>query len=120
MVRVYLIFQTIMFRDAVSAILGGHPDIRLLRGRHEGALIAHDLVALEPDVIILEESATDALMVDAHSLLTSTIPSRLIALRLDADGMHVWDQTWHRTVQSDILVQAIVTTKCPDKGEDAA
>lgn len=115
--RVYLIFQTTMFRDAVSAVLAGQSEIHLAGIRQEGALIARDLVELEPDVIILEENAGGAVVVDALSLLTSTIPCRLITLRLDADGMHVWSQTWHHTVQSDNLVEAILSARCSDRGE---
>jgi non-homologous end joining protein Ku len=37
------------------------------------------------------------------------MPCRLIMLRLDENGMHVWSQTWRQTVRPQDLVEAIVT-----------
>jgi chemotaxis response regulator CheB len=111
MTRVYLIFQTTMFRDAVTAIFAAHPAIQLAGMHAESGPISAELAALRPDVVLVEESVAGALVADTQSLLTSDIPCRLITLRLDANGMHVWSQTWHHAVETDDLVQAIVTAK---------
>ena len=120
MTRVYLIFHTTMFRDAVGAILADYSDIHLAGVRPDNALSTEDLVGFRPDVILLEESVAGVAPTDAYRLLTSTIPCRLITLRLDADGMHVWSQTWHRSVHSGDLVEAIITAKGADRGADAS
>jgi chemotaxis response regulator CheB len=116
MTRVYLIFHTQMFREAVGAILAGQPEITLAGVMQDPTTVVQDVAELKPDVILMEENATGSPPEELHALLSSHIPCRLILLRLDADGMHVWSQAWHRTVQSQDLVDAIITTKQADGG----
>jgi DNA-binding NarL/FixJ family response regulator len=107
--RVYLIFRNQIFSDAVCAVLDTHSEIEIVGMTNEPDRMTADIAALSPDVILLEE----AVVGDVRSILTSPIPYRLITLRLDADGMHVWSQTWRQTVRSQDLVEAILTA-----GED--
>ncbi len=100
-----------------SAILSGHPDIVMAGVMQESATVAQDVIALKPDVILLEEDAGGAQVGQIRALLTSPIPCRLITLRMDVDGMHVWSQTWHQTIRSRDLVEAIVTAKPSSLGE---
>lgn len=113
MPRVYLIFRNQLFRDAVRAVLGRHPEIELVGTTTEPDQVTDDVIALSPDVILLEETDDDPVMSDVHTLLTNPIPYRLITLRLDEDGMHVWSQTWRRKVCTKDLVQAIMTAGMP-------
>jgi hypothetical protein len=75
--------------------------------------IAADVATLTPDVILLEETENSPTLNEVRSILTSPRSCRLIMLRLDADGMHVWSQSWRQTVRTQDLVEAIVTA-----GED--
>ncbi|MFQ5595081.1 MAG: hypothetical protein ACE5HA_13125 [Anaerolineae bacterium] len=109
MPRVYLIFRNQLFSDAIHAILRAHANIDLVGATTEPDQVVADVVALTPDVILLEETEGSPAMTGIHALLSSPIPYRLITLRLDEDGMHVWSQIWRRTVQAEDLVQAIVT-----------
>jgi chemotaxis response regulator CheB len=111
--RVYLIFRNQIFSDAVCAVLDTHSEIEIVGMTNEPDRMTADITTLSPDVILLEEAEDDALVGDVRSILTSPIPCRLITLRLDADGMHVWSQTWRQTVRSQDLVEAILTA-----GED--
>ncbi len=113
MPRVYLIFCNQMFSDAICAILETHPEIELVRVTNETDRLAADVATLAPDVILVEESEGGSAISDVRTILTSPIPCRLITLRLDEDGMHVWSQTWRQTVHTQDLVEAIVTA-----GED--
>ena len=108
MPRVYLVFRNQLFSDAVHAVLQTHPEIELVGATSEPEQVTADVAALTPDVILLEETGGRPVMSEVHTLLSSPIPYRLITLRLDEDGMHVWSQTWRRTVQPEDLVQAIV------------
>ena len=109
MVGVYLIFRNRLFRDAVAAILTTHPEIKLLGATDQPDRAASEIAALAPDVILLEEVEDGPSIRDVHHILTSPIPYRLITLRLDQDGMHVWSQTWRETVGPQDLVEAIIT-----------
>ena len=109
MPRVYLIFRNQLFSDAVRAVLRTHPEIELVGATSEPEHVTTDVVALTPDVILLEETGGGAAMSDVHALLSSPILYRLITLRLDEDGMHVWSQTWRQTARTQDLVQAIIT-----------
>ena len=109
MPRVYLVFCNQMFSDAMCAILETHPEIELLGTTNEPNQLVADIVNLAPDVILVEETEDGSVVSDVRSILTSPIPCRLITLRLDADGMHVWSQTWRQTVHTQDLVEAIMT-----------
>lgn len=109
----YLVFCNQMFSDAICAILKTHPEIELVGVTNEPNRVAADVATLTPDVILVEEAEDGSAVSDVHTILTSPIPCRLITLRLDADGMHVWSQTWRQTVRTQDLVEAIVTA-----GED--
>ena len=53
--------------------------------------------------------------------LSSEVKQRLeksCRRRLDADGMHVWSQTWRQTVGTQDLVEAIVMAKEHQSGGD--
>lgn len=118
MAGVYLIFRNRLFRDAVAAILTTHPDIKLLGATDQPDRAASEIAALAPSVILLEEVEDGPSIHDVHRILTSPIPCRLITLRLDQDGMHVWSQTWRQTVGPEDLVDAIITARedkpCPE------
>jgi len=108
---VYLIFQNRLFGDAVRAILGIHPEIRLLGATDRPDRAATEIAALAPSVILLEEVEDGSFIGDVHRILASPIPCRLITLRLDQDGMHIWSQTWRQTVGPRDLVEAIVSAR---------
>ena len=72
---------------------------------------ASEIAALAPNVILLEEVEDGPSIRDVHHILTSPIPCRLITLRCDQDGMHVWSQTWRQTVGTEDLVGAIITAR---------
>jgi DNA-binding NarL/FixJ family response regulator len=108
---VYLIFRNQLFRDAVAAILAAHPEIKLLGVTNRPERAASEITALAPSVILLEDTEDGPSIHDVHRILTSSIPCRLITLRLDQDGMHVWSQTWRQTVGPEDLVEAIVTAR---------
>jgi len=114
---VYLIFQNRIFRDAVRAILTTHPEIRLLGATDRPECAATEIAALAPNVILLEDAEDSPTIQDMHHILTSPTSCRLITLRLDRDGMHVWSQIWRETVGAGDLVEAIVTARedklCP-------
>jgi DNA-binding NarL/FixJ family response regulator len=106
---VYLIFRNQMFKDAVGAILEAQPGIDLVRTTNEPERVAAEISALAPDVILLEEVDGGGLC----PILTNPTPCRLITLRLDADGMRIWSQTWRENIRPQDLVEAIL-----DAGED--
>jgi chemotaxis response regulator CheB len=108
---VYLIFRNRLFRDAVGAILTTHPEIKLLGATNRPERAASEIVALAPSVILLEDTEDGSSIHDVHRILTSPTPCRLITLRLDQDGMHIWSQSWRQTVSPRDLVEAIVTAK---------
>jgi DNA-binding NarL/FixJ family response regulator len=116
---VYLIFRNRLFRDAVAAILTAQPEIKLLGATNRPERAASEIIALAPSVILLEDTEDGPSIHDVHRILTSPIPYRLITLRLDQDGMHVWSQTWRQTVGPADLVEAIVTARedkpCPEQ-----
>jgi chemotaxis response regulator CheB len=106
---VYLIFRNRLFRDTVGAILTTQPEIKLLGATDRPDRAAPEIAALAPDVILLEEVEDNPSIFDFLYILTNPIPYRLITLRLDQDGMHVWSQIWRQTVVPQDLVNAIVT-----------
>jgi len=106
---VYLVFRNRLFGDAVRAILGTHPEIELLGATDRSDWAASEIAVLAPSVILLEEVADGSPIYDVNRILTSPSPCRLITLRLDQDGMHVWSQTWRQTASPKDLVEAIVT-----------
>jgi chemotaxis response regulator CheB len=114
MIRVYLIFHSRMFLDAVSAVLACHDDIDLVGVNQENATLAADVTAFKPEVILLEESTSEPPPAALHSLLTSPIPCRLITMRMDEDGMHVWSQRWQHTTRPQDLVEAIISARCSE------
>lgn len=109
----YVIFRNQMFSDVVCAILKTHPEISLVSATDDPDRVAADVAALAPDVILLEEGEDGPAVGDVRTILASPIPCRLITLRLDADGMHVWSQIWRASVRTQDLVEAILTA-----GED--
>jgi hypothetical protein len=108
---VYLIYRNRLFRDTVAAILTTQPEIRLLGAADQPDKAASEITARAPSVILLEEVEDGPSLRDVQYILTSPIPYRLITLRLDQDGMHVWSQTWRQTVSPQDLVEAIITAK---------
>jgi hypothetical protein len=114
---VYLIFRNRLFRDTVAAILAVHPEIKLLGATDQPGRAASEIAALTPNVILLEEVEDGPSMRDFNHILASPIPYRLITLRLDQDGMHVWSQIWRQTVGPQDLVEAIIGARedkpCP-------
>jgi DNA-binding NarL/FixJ family response regulator len=108
---VYLIFCNQIFSDAICAILETHPEIELVGVTNEPHRLAADVATLAPDVILVEEAADGSVVSDMHTILTSPIPYRLITLRLDADGMHIWSQTWCQSARTQDLVEMIVTAR---------
>ncbi len=109
MADVYLIFQNRLFRDAVRAVLATHSGIRLLGASDRADVASADLDSLAPDVIMLEEVDDGSWTAGVQRILARRTPCRLITLRMDGDGMHVWSGTWRQTVRSGDLVEAIVT-----------
>ncbi len=109
MSRVYLIFRNQLFSDAVGAVLRTHSEIELVGSTDNPEQVADDVSALAPDVILLEETDDGPVISNVHRILSSPIPFRLIMLRLDENGMHVWSQTWRQTVRPQDLVEAIIT-----------
>jgi chemotaxis response regulator CheB len=107
--RVYLIFRNQLFNDAVGAVLGTHPDIKLVGATDNPDQVAADVASLAPDVVLLEETGDGLAMNNVSSILSSRTPCRLITLHLDENGMHVWSQTWRQTVHPQDLVEAIIT-----------
>ena len=108
MSKVFLIFRTQMFRDAVSAILTTHPAIKLVGAAEEIAQAMEEIVAQKPDVIFLEQTDSQASTSELSALLNSPSPPRLIFLRLNAGGMHIWSPTWHQSVHAQDLVDAVL------------
>jgi hypothetical protein len=116
---VYLIFRNRLFRDIVAAILATQPEIKLLGATDKPDVAASEIAALAPSVVLLEEVEDGPSIRDVNHILTSPIPCRVITLRLDQDGMHVWSQTWRQTVSPQDLVEAIITARedkpCPEQ-----
>jgi chemotaxis response regulator CheB len=106
--RVYLIFRNELFRDAIGAVLGSHPEIERVGAGDKSDQVAADIAALAPDVVLMEETDDGPAVRDMHTILSKTKPCRLITLRLDKDGMHVWHQTWRQIVRTQDLVAAII------------
>jgi DNA-binding NarL/FixJ family response regulator len=104
---VYLIFENRLFRDAVAAVLATNPEIRLLGAANRPDVAAAEIACAGPDVILLEESSVGPFMADVQRILTSPAACRLITLRMDGDGMHVWSGTWQQAAGPRELVQAI-------------
>ncbi len=109
MSRVYLVFHNQLFSDAIGAVLRTHPEIELVGATDNPDQVAADVADLAPDVILLEEADDGPVIADVYSILSSPMPCRLIMLRLDENGMHVWSQTWRQTVRPQDLVEAIIT-----------
>lgn len=109
MPRVYLIFRNQLFSDVICAVLSTHPEIELVAATDKPDQVAADVAALAPDVILLEEADDGPAISDVRSILSSPIPCRLITLRLDENGMHVWSQTWRQTVRTQDLVEAVIS-----------
>lgn len=108
MQRVYLVYHNRIFGDALHAILTTQPGIELVGMAQTSTQLAADVAATATDVILLEETDDGPAVEEVRALLASPAPHRLITLRLDVDGMHVWSQTWRQTVQTRDLVEAIV------------
>jgi hypothetical protein len=125
MTRVYLIFSTPLFRDAITAIMANHGGIDLVGSNHGAAFDHDELVALLPDVILLEADQDGPMVIGVRKLLSDATAGRLITLRMDADGMRIWSQTWQPKVLPQDLVDAIIFTegapanaeKIPERGE---
>ena len=120
MAGVYLIFRNRLFGDAVRAILATHPEIKLLgtsdrsdrrNPSDRSPLAATEIASLAPNVILLEEVDDGDTSADVQRILTSPTPCRLITLRVDHDGMHVWTGTWQQTVSPGDLVEAITAAR---------
>jgi chemotaxis response regulator CheB len=109
MSRVYLIFRNQLFGDAIGAVLGTHPEIELVGATDNPDRVAAEVADLAPDVILLEEADDGPVISNVHRILSSPMPCRLITLRLDENGMHVWSQTWRQTVSPQDLVEAVIT-----------
>lgn len=97
-----------MFGDAVQAILSKHPGIELLGATDDPEGAAAAVAMFAPEVILLEEAA-DRPPVHLQAILTNPVPSRLVTLRIDRDGMHVWSQQWRASIGPDDLLEAIVS-----------
>ncbi len=112
MAGVYLVYQNRIFADALGAILATRPEIKLLGATDQPDIAAAQIQALAPHVILLEEIIDGQIKADLARILTSTITSRrLITLRLDHDGMHVWSGKWQQTARSGDLVEAILSAR---------
>jgi hypothetical protein len=105
---VFLIYRNRMFGDAVRAVLGRCPDITLLGATDDPDSVHVGIDRLAPDVILLEE-ASDRSPMPLQAILMNPIPSRLVTLCLDRDGMHVWSQHWQACIGPDDLLRAIVS-----------
>jgi DNA-binding NarL/FixJ family response regulator len=108
---IYLVYQNRLFGDAIRAILDTHPEIKLLGVTNCPDRAANDIARLAPNVILMEDAEDGPPIHDVHRILTSSIPCRLITLRLDEGGMHIWSQTWRQTAGPQDLVDAIVSAK---------
>jgi DNA-binding NarL/FixJ family response regulator len=117
MPRVYLIYHNRMFRDAIRAILATRLEIELVGMSNSPEQISADVTTLLPDVILLEETQDGPTVGDVCAFLANPLTLRLITLRLDANGMHVWSQTWRQTVETQDLVEAIVMAEESRSGE---
>ena len=106
--RVYLLFRNQLFCDAIGALLSTYAEIELVGANDNPGQVAADITTLAPDVVLLEETDEAQAISDVYTILSSPIPCRLITLRLDEDGMHVWSQTWRQTVHPRDLVEAII------------
>ena len=111
MAGVYLIFENRLFGDVVRAILRTRPEIRLLGATDRADVAAAEITALAPNVILLEEADDDQFQADFHRIFTRPQSCRLISLRLDHDGMHVWSGTWQQTAGPQDLVEAIISAR---------
>lgn len=109
MSRVYLVFRNQLFSDAIGAVLRTHPEIELVGATDNPDRVVADIADLTPDVILLEEADDGPVIANVNSILSSPMPCRLIMLRLDENGMHVWSQTWRQAVRPQDLVEAIIT-----------
>jgi chemotaxis response regulator CheB len=115
MAAVYMVYYNQLFRDVLRAILNTKPGIELVGATDHPERAEGEIASLSPSVVLLEDVADGSFNHDIHRLLTNSNPCRLITLRLDRDGMHVWSQTWRQSVSPDDLLEAIVTA-----GEDEA
>lgn len=110
MPRVYLIFRNQLFSDAIAAILRTHPEIELVGVTDNPNQVPTDVLTLAPDVVLLEGADDEPVAHNVHAILSGRRPHRLITLRMDENGMHVWSQTWRQTVSTKHLVRAIIST----------
>ena len=108
MSRVYLVFRNELFRDAICAVLGTHPEIERVGVTDKPDRVAADIAALAPEVVLMEETDEGPAVRDMHTILSTSNPCPLITLRLDKNGMHVWHQTWRQIVRTQDLVAAII------------
>jgi DNA-binding NarL/FixJ family response regulator len=106
---VYLLFRNQLFNDAIGTVLRTHPEIELVGATDRPEQVAIDIAALAPDVILLEEADDPPATADAVCILSSRVPYRLITLRLDKNGMHVWSRTWCQMVRTQDLTEAIIS-----------
>ena len=123
MPRIYLIYQHQLFADAIRAVLATQPGIELVGLSNCPEQISGDVTTLAPDVILLEETPTGLTFQEVCLFLTNPSAHRLITLRSDRDGMHVWSQTWRQiwrqTVRTQDLMAAMMTAvePPPEEGE---
>lgn len=114
MSKVYLIFRTLLFRDAVSAILQTHCAIRLV-GAAEGITQAmEEILAQKPDVIFLEQTDEETPS-GLSALLQTPTPPSLILLRLDGDGIQIWSPTRYESVHAKDLVDVVLARTDPER-----
>jgi DNA-binding NarL/FixJ family response regulator len=117
MTRVYLLFSTPLFRDAITAIMANKSGIQLVGSNHGAEFVYQDILTSHPDVVLLEADETGPTVAGVRKLLSDASTTRLITLRMDADGMRIWSQTWQPTVVPQDLVDAILFAHQEVEGE---
>lgn len=120
MIRVYLLFSTPLFRDAITAIMANQRGIELVGTNRGSEFIYQEILDVQPDVVLLEADQSGPIVAGVRKLLSDASTTRLITLRMDADGMRIWSQTWQPTVRPQDLVDAIIATEAipaPQQGE---
>lgn len=111
MSKVYLLFQTRIFQEAVQAILSTHPAIELVGAATEISQALEEIAVCHPDVIFLEQSLIEGATGDLTALLNSRTPSRLILLRLDGDEISIWSPSRLRSVHARDLLAAVLESE---------
>lgn len=111
MSKVYLLFQTRIFQEAVQAILSTHPAIELVGSAAKIPQALEEIATRQPDVIFLEQSLIESATSDLTALLNSRTPSRLILLRLDGDEISIWSPSRLRSVHAQDLLAAVLESE---------